>query len=202
MTIDHIKPQSKTVDPQKHNLENLVIACKSCNSAKGDKVFTEVELNQFKERRQTIRKRDEEWVANRYLFINEAISKGLKIEEVIFNKPEFIAEIMKEMKNDSFFQQPKEYDKSQEYIEFLNSGNLWYFNVDKFSLQPFFIYDLERKGNTINTAVDLALESLGYFKGNIDFRTKLLKPFFDIQEGIKIIKTEVLLVNKIWDSIK
>ena len=202
MSVDHIDSQSKSDKSDKHELQNLVIACKDCNSSKGSKSLGEEELVRFKEKRKAIRKRDEEWVGNRYTFINEAIVnlENYTMIEFIFSDPDgFRTNLMEAMKQDNFFNQPQVYGDKKKFIKFTNSGNEWFFDSVEFSLQPFFIFKkIDQKNEPVNIAVRLALENSGYGEATT-WRTKLLKPFLDIQEGIKIIKAEIEQINEVWE---
>jgi hypothetical protein len=196
MTIDHKNPQSKSEDQSVHELDNLVISCRNCNSAKNDMQFTNADINSFKELRCAIRKRDEHWVQDRYSYIIEMITKPSENEKVRPWDTEYIEEIAMAFKMKlQYFDNVTVRKVSRPYIDFFNNGKEWTFEPDSFALQPFFIYKLESKIK--DNIIGSILDKCGYIGGS-DYRSKYLKPFRTISEGIEAIVNEIRWVNDFW----
>lgn len=201
ISIDHVEPQYKANDDSIHNIENLVIACKNCNSAKSGKEFSENELENFKKKRAVMRKRDENFVIERFEFIQEAtgidnvnklIGKWASLE--YFNN--FINALKTELDLGENEISRKTYNKI-EYIDFFVNGKNWTYTPCSFELQAFFIHSWDNEGNTLDKSINDILETMGYIQGS-DWRTKYLKPFITIEEGLRIIKREINAVHKVW----
>lgn len=205
MTIDHVNPQVKAVDENVHNIDNLRIACKNCNSAKSDKLIEENNIAAFRKQRTVIRNRDDRFVAERFefireTFINNAYDKLVKT----WSDPEYINDF-KHAIAEAFGLDISDISintyQGDKYLYFCVNGKGWTYTPCFFGLQAHFIFAWENSGMGIDSTIDDILETMGYISGP-DWRTKYLKPFFTIEEGICIIKKEITAVNKVWEMVR
>ena len=198
MTVDHKKPQAIAKDDSVHKFDNLVIACRNCNSAKSDKQLEGLGIDEFRDMRNFARKRDEQWVQDRFNFIMDMSDQGTDIphrenpwKEDYINK----LAIGFNTKPD-YFERVEVKKVNIPYIDFFNKGNEWTFTPSSFSLQPFFIYKHEStiKDNIFGSILDMR----GYLGGS-DYRSKYLKPFRTLDEGIATIINEIIWINDFWE---
>jgi hypothetical protein len=207
MTIDHVEPQSLAKDDNVHNISNLRISCRNCNSSKSDKEYTGKDIDFFRKRRAVARQRDEKYINDRFQFIIETTDGREQkeiFEEVLKNWSNnlCIENLMVDFKkalnlNDMDIKVKPH--KNGDYLDFKAYGRDWTYTPANFVLQPHFIHVYDVSGKVLSDLINEVLEAMGYLKG-ADYRGKYLKPFFSIQEGIEIIKNEILLVHRIWDA--
>lgn len=72
-SVDHVVPQAVE---EKHEFENLRLACTSCNSAKGKKQLEGEDLERFREERRVLRRDDERWVRMTIPFLDRLRAQG------------------------------------------------------------------------------------------------------------------------------
>jgi hypothetical protein len=206
MTIDHVNPQAKAVDENVHNINNLRIACKNCNSAKSDKLIEGDNLEAFRKQRTVIRNRDDRFVTERFEFIQEAVKNNSynKLVKTWSNPDEYINDF-KHAIIDAFSLDTNEISidtyQGNKYLYFYVDGKGWTYTPCFFGLQAHFIFAWENSGKGIDSTIDNILKTMGYIS-EPDWRTKYLKPFFTIEGGICIIKKEITAVNRVWEMAK
>ena len=195
MQLDHKDPNGGD------GLDNLVISCSNCNSAKGKTVFNDENFENFRKRRSLIRSLDEKFVTERFAYISEMsgpekksydeqnindIWTGKSIKEKLMEKFKLSEESIKEKLCDG-----------APYYRFEVNKKPWTYTPSTFSLQPLYILYDDNEGSPIGVNIERTLEYLGYVK-NFNFRAKYLKPFTCIDEGIEIIEKEISLINYLW----
>jgi hypothetical protein len=172
MAIDHLVPQSKGGG---HDLSNLVISCKFCNSAKGNKDLAGDNI--FTRERQVIRDLDDEWVKShlfRYAILDQIPNTKRLVEEMInaLSKQVWCKEVR------SYSRDP---DK---WIEWKGSHDLmWYLNLEGFYLQPNWLM------NNQDSIDPIELYKIGFRKNFLFYA--ILSPFCNSVEGVEFVKSKV-----------
>lgn len=199
MSIDHKIPQSSEEEIDINHPDNLVIACTNCNSAKSNKIIDD----SFKVTRAAASKRDDQWVKERYDFVNESfLSKKAGYPTEFPWSSDYINKLSASLaKKPDYFTNIKIKDNDWPYIDFFNNGNEWTFTPGNFALQPFFIWKQENliKEHIISDILDMK----GYLAA--DYRSKYMKPFVTIETGIEQMIFEIDWINALlalWNKGK
>ena len=194
MTVDHKVAKAKNGI---HHIENLVISCRNCNSAKSDLSidFDSDQLDEFRKRRRLLRQRDEEFVKLTHEYVKTANENNLDV--AILNEEKITEELVERLK--TAYQKVTVSNSNPKYIDFFDNDKEWTFILKQFALQPFFIHKADYDNKTvIDDSINTELEKLFYIKGSTELRTKYIKPFFNAMDGFEIIKREINVVNEIW----
>lgn len=155
IAIDHLQSR---YDGGKDAIENYVISCKVCNSAKGNKSFEKgsKELEDFKKVQKRVSKLNNEWVKKLFSY--------MQLQE--YPERRFFEEFLSALERDNRFKNAREYKKKDGYwIEwYTNESDCWYFNLIGFELQPHFLFKkINWSNEKINAEIIDELYENGYY---------------------------------------
>ncbi len=190
IAIDHLK---SSYDGGEDNIDNYVISCKYCNSAKGKKSFKkdDDDLKKFKNTQKRVSELNDRWV--------EKLYKHMSLKKEI--NYQFYEDLLSGLANDSFFSDVKKYKKSDGYwLEWRTFDNdFWYFDLASFILQPYFLFKRINWGDSPEDGkLKDELYKNGYYCEHLMY--KYIDPFDNIDFGVALIKKEIADLYEIINS--